>query len=101
MVTDSSMLLSVGLSEAQASVTPRAEQPVPGTGGRSDVLADNSASRLVDAESSVVKNIVEERSAETGSLHQQNLDSFALTNNQSPKAVDPFSTAGTVFQRKG
>lgn len=101
MVSDSSMLMSIGNQEA-AIVTPKSNQPIlEGSGGKvaDPVLTQSIGS--IDAESSEVKGIVEQRSATSASGAQQSIDSFALNNNKSPRDMDPFSTAGAVFNSRG
>ncbi len=101
MVSDFSMILAVGNAEIRQSVSPKMEQSATDAGGVLEVAEKTPTGGAVDAESSVAKGVADSRSSEHASLSQQNLDSFALTNNQNPRSVDPFSTAGTVFNSRG
>ena len=99
MVSDGSMLQSVGSFENQP-MTPRLEQASKGMGIQYENYVKLPDVAAVENNITIAKHTAEQRSAEQASLAQQNIDSFAMANNKSPREADPFSTAGTVFNAR-
>ena len=99
MVSDSTMLQSVSLFEGQP-VTPRVEVPATGLGIPRENHIQLPQPADMENTLTMAKNVAEQRSAESASLLQQNFDSFVMSTNQSPREIDPFSTAGTVFHAR-
>ena len=108
MVSDGTMITAVGLAETSAAVTPAAPIPAPASaggdtsqGGSPDLKIQASPDNQIEAKSSVAKNMVDAQAATSASMAQQSIDSQVHTQNQSPRAYDPFSTAGAVFNSRG
>ncbi len=100
MVGDSSMLESINSYEGHRLISSPQPTISKGAGARHDDPITRPEPADVENDITVAKNLAEQRSAEHASVAQESLDSFAFSNTESPREIDPFSTAGTIFNSR-